>query len=417
MPLTHRIILTSLAVPFALSAVLAGETGKPWKRHTIDASSRGADGVRLGDVNGDRLPDLTTGWEEGGQVRVYLHPGAARTKQAWPAITVGQARAVEDAVMVDLDSDGAVDVVSCAEGSTRSMFVHWAPREPKRYVRPEEWITQPLPASRGMMAWMFCIPLQVDGKRGVDLVAAGKGASAALGWWEAPADSRGLEAWKWHPLRPVGWIMSLAAEDMDGDGDADILATDRKGAATGCFWLENPGSGPRSAQPWREHPVGGQGREVMFLSVADVDGDGLRDVVTCAKPQEILFLKRLSRTGRDWETRSIPMPASAGRAKAVNAGDLDGDGTTDLVFTCENAVDGKSGVMALLQEKGPNGLRWRPWDVSGPDGVKHDLVEPLDLDGDGDLDLLTCEETKNLGVFWYENPARQQMRTGAGTRN
>ena len=34
----------------------------PWPRHTIDDSSRGADGVRLADVNGDRLPDIVTGW-------------------------------------------------------------------------------------------------------------------------------------------------------------------------------------------------------------------------------------------------------------------------------------------------------------------------------------------------------------------
>ena len=30
----------------------------------------------------------------------------------------------------------------------------------------------------------------------------------------------------------------------------------------------------------------------------------------------------------------------------------------------------------------------------------------IDLDGDGDLDLLTCEEVHDLGVFWYENPTR-----------
>ena len=28
------------------------------------------------------------------------------------------------------------------------------------------------------------------------------------------------------------------------------------------------------------------------------------------------------------------------------------------------------------------------------------------LDADGDLDVLTCEERKNLGVIWYENPSR-----------
>jgi len=34
------------------------------------------------------------------------------------------------------------------------------------------------------------------------------------------------------------------------------------------------------------------------------------------------------------------------------------------------------------------------------------VLEAIDLDADGDLDLLTCEEVANLGVFWYENPQR-----------
>jgi hypothetical protein len=49
---------------------------------------------------------------------------------------------------------------------------------------------------------------------------------------------------------------------------------------------------------------------------------------------------------------------------------------------------------------------WRLFDLSGAAGVKFDLLETLDIDGDGDLDVLTCEETENLGVIWYENPAR-----------
>jgi hypothetical protein len=30
----------------------------------------------------------------------------------------------------------------------------------------------------------------------------------------------------------------------------------------------------------------------------------------------------------------------------------------------------------------------------------------LALDGDGDLDVITCEERDQLGVIWYENPHR-----------
>ena len=48
-----------------------------WERHTIDSSSRGADGVRLADANGDGLLDITTGWEEGRPGARLLQPRAA----------------------------------------------------------------------------------------------------------------------------------------------------------------------------------------------------------------------------------------------------------------------------------------------------------------------------------------------------
>ena len=47
-------------------------------------------------------------------------------------------------------------------------------------------------------------------------------------------------------------------------------------------------------------------------------------------------------------------------------------------------------------------IRW--FDIGGSVGYKFDRLELLDLDQDGDLDVLTCEERDNLGVVWYENP-------------
>jgi hypothetical protein len=52
-----------------LSAQPAAIQGKPWKRHVIDDASRGCDGARFMDIDGDGLLDCVTGWEEGGQVR------------------------------------------------------------------------------------------------------------------------------------------------------------------------------------------------------------------------------------------------------------------------------------------------------------------------------------------------------------
>ena len=45
-------------------------------------------------------------------------------------------------------------------------------------------------------------------------------------------------------------------------------------------------------------------------------------------------------------------------------------------------------------------------DIAGPPGTKFDRMELVDLDLDGDLDVITCEEAENLGVIWYENPVQ-----------
>ena len=81
----------------------------------------------------------------------------------------------------------------------------------------------------------------------------------------------------------------------------------------------------------------------------------------------------------------------------------------DLACTCEHA-EGKVGVYWLSEaSKGAKNdgelQRWNFNDISGnTKGIKFDRIELLDLDHDGDLDLLTCEERDNLGVIWYENP-------------
>lgn len=47
---------------------------------------------------------------------------------------------------------------------------------------------------------------------------------------------------------------------------------------------------------------------------------------------------------------------------------------------------------------------WQFHDISGPDDeIKFDRPERIDLDKDGDLDVLTCEESADLGVIWNEN--------------
>jgi len=379
--------------------------GLGWVRHTIDDSSSGADGVRLADVDGDGLADVATPWEEGGRVRVCMNPGPSAVGWPWPAVTVGRVGSPEDAVLVDLDSDGATDVVSCCEGDVRSIFVHWAPSDPAQYMLSLVWRTQAIPAAERMAQWMFCLPMQIDGQHGVDLVVGAKGDEAPIGWLESPSDPRSLGAWRWHELYSGGWIMSLVAADMDGDGDLDVVASDRKGANRGCLWLENPG--PAMARTaWPVHRIGAGDREVMFLCVVDLDQDGLLDVLTATAARELVYYRCEAAGGRLWRAFPIALPADAGTGKAVTVADVDQDGRLDIVVSCENA-GGRSGVLWLSYLNSVTDPLWAAHDISGSAGGKFDLVELVDLDADGDLDVITCEEGEDLGVVWYENPTRR----------
>jgi hypothetical protein len=407
----HTIVFTALVLVFLQSPLTAAEpSGDPWPCHIIDASSRGADGVKLGDINGDGLMDIATGWEEGGVTRVYLHPGFAKSKSEWPAVTVGKTPSVEDAVFADLDGDGVLDVVSCSEGKTKSILVHWAPEKRDDLLDPTKWKQEILaaPATHDQM-WMFAWPMDVDGKNGTDLVAGSKGKNAQVGWFGAPENGRDLSGYKWHPITEAGWTMSIWRQDMDGDGDTDLAISDRYGKLRGCRWLENPGKGRAQEQPWESHMMGASNHEVMSMSLADLDGDGLQDAVVAVKDMKILFLRRLDASGLKWETHEISADFNAGNTRAVVVRDVNGDGKPDLVFTTWNS-QGKHGALWLGYAESPFEKDWKAHPISGTEkGIKYDRIEMLDLDGDGDADLLTCEERENgigMGVFWHENPSK-----------
>lgn len=372
----------------------------PWNRHTIDNSSQGADGVRLADVNNDGRLDIATGWEEGGLVRVYLNPHSTRVHKPWPTIDVGHVGQPEDAVFADVDSDGHPDVVSCCEGKIRSVYVHWNPGNDH-----DNWRTEAFPQLKGMLPWMFCMPVEGNSGQVSELVVGSKGGAGSIGRLVPAADGgrRQLSEWTWKPLGPAAWIMSIRSEDINHDGTNDIVYSDRRPPTRGIHaWLR-----PRNpADEWRKITLGGTAREVMFLDIADINQDGLSDIVCDVRGSNAFILRKVNPAGSRWTTVEVNTPKQIGTGKGIAVGDINGDGTTDLVRSCENA-EHRIGVYWQSQTSDGIHADWLFHDISGAtDGIKFDRIELVDIDEDGDLDVLTCEERDNLGVIWYENPHR-----------
>ncbi|EPR66876.1 FG-GAP repeat domain-containing protein [Cyclobacterium qasimii] len=375
----------------------------PWQRHAIDDSSFGSDGTKFSDVNNDGKFDLITGWEEGGISRIYLQP--ENPKEKWPYIELPSPD-VEDAFVSDLNGDGFMDLITLSEGDHQRVTIHWAPADAVDYLEAQNWISKDIPVTIGKTKWMFGRPINLDGENGMDLVVGSKDPNGTLGWLEAPENPLIMEDWKYHEISSLGWVMSIELLDMNTDGEVDIVITDRKGDLRGLRWMENPGKNFLS-NTWDNHFLGIRDGEPMFMDFFENpnSSNGLEFIV----PDLYEGWEHFQRKNGKWESRNISYPKIGGRrGKSVKIADINQDGELDLLASFEVALD-RSGVIAMMgfQTDTPYFI-----DISGKEGVKYDFILLKDVDSDGDLDIITSEETaadgskKGLGVIWYENPIK-----------
>lgn len=398
--------------------------GVPWQRHTIDDELRKSEGIRLGDLDRDGLLDLSVAWENQEVTRVYLNPGPGAAADTWPALEVGRTPSVEDSVLVDLNQDGVLDVVSSLEKDAERVVVHWGPKETA--LDTAVWQHDEFTQVAGVTMWMYAEAIQLSASPQPSLVIGGKNynqdASAVLGLLIAPEQNpRDLSQWRWEPLTNASWVMSIQAADLDSDGLEDIIFSDKHGPQAGVHWLKNPGAA--GAQWQRTSLTTTAVKSANFLTITDLDQDGLEDVLAVVELErqpgapdhahrQVQFIRRLDAQATLWETFPIQVPPGIAQSKGITAGDVDLDGRIDIVLSSTGAVGGLIGTSWLRYEHTPFDRVWSAHDISGPEGIKYDLVYLIDLDADGDLDVLANDEKENdkgLGVFWYENPARDEI--------
>ena len=406
-------ILGVFLVCFGPIEVLNGqESLQSWNRHTIDSSLRGADGVKLADINGDNLLDIVTGWEESGRTKVYLNPGVADVYSAWPSVDIGSTPSCEDAAWIDLNGDGQMDVLCSCEGKEQSLRMFIASK--KQWLDSASWQAEILPQSRGVTRWMFAIPFDTPtSDPGVPNIVVGSKNPNGMVAILRTQGQFDFQKWQLQKLASASWIMSLVATDINNDGLLDVLYTDRKSPKSGVYWLRQPDDERnQSTQLWKRQLIGAEGEEVMFIALpkessTTTNDKPLLEFFVGAKPNQVFHFQRESTDRSHWkETRmQLEMGETTGNMKGLAVADLDNDGKQELVVSCESANAPKVGVIVF--DKNSESQKWQSKPISGPEGIKFDLIELVDLDLDGDLDVLTCEERESgigLGVIWYENP-------------
>ncbi len=398
-----------------------------WQMWVIDGSGNGADGVFTGDINRDGLVDVVSGWEQSGDLVLYLNPGPAGVRQtaAWGRVDIGAGaviEGIEDAAFADLDLDGFDDaVISSIEDDTQTLGIHWLAGNNLR--DPTDWRAFNLAPGRHA-GYMKARAAQIDGVDGADIVAGTKtldGNQAGIYWFKAPPGAAPGAAARWRRFY-VGAVdfktVTLVLKDMDADGLTDIVYAGRHGVG----WFRNPGYAALGRAPasavWERIVITARGSEFTFC---DKILDGREDMIVATGRESGMvakWLKRLDASGRHWAeypitSDSLRTDHSRGlkfAIKGVACGYVDGDDLIDVVFT--GSGHGHGVFMMTPRSDIPSGVTWDLVNLTPyANYMKYDNLRLVDMDADGDLDILTTEEgegdfTAGEGVLWLENPLR-----------
>lgn len=383
-----------------------------WTRHTISQTYDGADGVDLADVDGDGDLDIATAWEEGQAATISIRPSSGWDLSSnWNTFTVGSGIAgMEDVKFGDVDGDGRLDVVSACEACMK-VSIHFAPLSPTAYTDAASWTTVVI--SDAAYRWNQIAIADMNGDGRKDILAGGRRAvvnnldlPAKISVFYQPASAqRTAGSWSRTDLSDAGWTMTLEAHDIDSDGDLDALVSDRlylwavpgtsvkDPSLTGIRWLEQNPAGMFTNRTLAQ-PLG----DIRFVGYHAASGRIADATTNSPNAKNYIHTKPSPATGI-WPATQITTPTNFGTFQAAAWADLDGDGELDIAITASGATPPLSGV---LWYKGP-AFTQRGEVSGGGGGEKFDNIVPYDVDGDGDLDLVTTEQNTGHGLVWYEN--------------
>jgi hypothetical protein len=298
------------------------------------------------DVNRDGRLDLVVVDFPGKETWWLENPGAAGDE--WKRHEATAVTNNESPSWIDLDGDGRGALLF--SNAEQRMGIARPPANPADAESAWEFSIVSEPSAPGTAQYAHGLGAgDVNGDGRIDVLVP-------QGWWQAPAETStertggATEAWQFHRVDFGPDCAQMYAFDVDGDGDADVVSSSAHNI--GVWWHEQTPDG------WKRHEISKDFSQSHSLCLADINGDGLPDLVTgkrwwahgpegdvgADQPAVIVWFE-LSRTDGKVEWIAHQVDHDSGIGTQFQVVDVDGDGLLDVV------TSNKKGVFLLRQRR------------------------------------------------------------------
>lgn len=299
------------------------------------------------DFNADGWMDVLVIGFPGKGTAWFQNPGSAGGH--WPKHGIFRQTDNESPTFTDITGDGKPELVCISMGA-----YGYATMDPADAVKPWDWHRISPNKNYGNFTHGMGVG-DVNGDGRMDLLEKD-------GWYEQPASLAGDPEWVHHDFAFAGpGGAQMYAYDVNGDGRNDVI-TSLAAHGFGLAWYEQLSGGGFEqhlimGQKPEENPYGIKFSELHALDLVDMNGDGIKDIVTGKRfwshgrmgdpdrnDDAVLYWFELKRDARNVQYIPHRIDNNSGVGTQVVAGDINGDGRPDVV------VGNKKGVFVLLQE-------------------------------------------------------------------